>query len=65
MMQDLRSVLDWDPEFAQARSMLAMAQLEGGGVHAAMDSMRVALTLSPRNQTYLLNMAQIYMAGKS
>jgi tetratricopeptide (TPR) repeat protein len=65
MMQDLRSVLDWDPEFAQARSMLAMAQLEGGGWHAAMDSMRVALTLSPRNQTYLLNMAQIYIAGKS
>jgi tetratricopeptide (TPR) repeat protein len=65
MMQDLRSVLDWDSEFAQARSMLAMAQLEGGGVHAAMDSMRVALTLSPRNQTYLLNMAQIYMAGKN
>jgi tetratricopeptide (TPR) repeat protein len=65
MMQDLRQVLDWDPEFAQARSMLAMAQLEGGGVHAAMDSMRVALTLSPRNQIYLLNMAQIYMAGKS
>jgi tetratricopeptide (TPR) repeat protein len=65
MMQDLRSVLDWDPEFAQARSMLAMAQLEGGGSHAAVDSMRVALTLSPRNQTYLLNMAQIYMAGKS
>ena len=65
MMQDLRQVLDWDPEFAQARAMLAMAQLEGGGVHAAMDSMRVALTLSPRNQTYLLNMAQIYMAGKS
>ena len=65
MMQDLRQVLDWDAEFAQARSMLAMAQLEGGGVHAAVDSMRVALTLSPRNQTYLLNMAQIYMAGKS
>ncbi len=65
MMQDLRQVLDWDPEFAQARAMLAMAQLEGGGGHAATDSMRVALTLSPRNQTYLLNMAQIYMAGKS
>ena len=26
--------------------MLAMAQLEGGGVHAAMDSMRVALPLA-------------------
>src|SRR5277367_6703275 len=65
MMQDLRLVLDWDPEFAEARAMLAMAQLEGGGVHAAMDSMRGAIQLSPRNQSYLLNMAQIYLAGKN
>jgi tetratricopeptide (TPR) repeat protein len=65
MMQDLRLVLDWAPEFAEARSMLAMAQLEGGGVHAAMDSMRVAIQLSPRNQSYLLNMAQIYLAGQN
>ena len=65
MMQDLRLALDWDPEFAEARCMLAMAQLEGGGVHAAMDSMRAAIQLSPRNQSYLLNMAQIYMAGKN
>jgi tetratricopeptide (TPR) repeat protein len=65
MMQDLRLVLNWDPEFVEARSMLAMAQLEGGGVHGAMDSMRAAIQLSPRNQTYLLNMAQIYMAGKN
>jgi tetratricopeptide (TPR) repeat protein len=65
MMQDLHLVLDWNAEFAEARSMLAMAELEGGGVHAAMDSMRAAIQLSPRNQTYLLNMAQIYMAGKN
>jgi tetratricopeptide (TPR) repeat protein len=65
MMQDVRLVLDWDPEFAEARAMLAMAQLEGGGVHAAMDSMRGAIQLSPRNQSYLLNMAQIYLAGKN
>ncbi|HSY66638.1 MAG TPA: tetratricopeptide repeat protein [Terriglobales bacterium] len=65
MMQDLHLVLDWDPEFAAARSMLAMAQLDGGGVHAALDSMRPALQLSPRNQSYLLDMAQIYLAGKN
>ncbi len=65
MMQDLRLVLDWDPEFAEARGMLAMAQLEGGGSHAALDSMRAAILLAPRNQTYLLNLAQIYMAGKN
>jgi tetratricopeptide (TPR) repeat protein len=64
MMQDLHLVLNWDPEFAEARGMLAMAQLEGGGVHAALDSMRAAIQLSPRNQSYLLNMSQIYLAGK-
>lgn len=65
LMQDLHLVLDWAPEFAEAYSMLAMAQLEGGGVHAAMDSMRAAIQLSPRNQSYLLNMAQIYLAGQN
>ena len=64
MMQDLHLVLNWDPEFAEAYSMLAMAQLEGGGVHAAMDSMHAAIQLNPRSQNYLLNMAQIYLAGK-
>ena len=64
MMQDLRTVLDWDPEFAEAYNMLAMAQLQGGGVHAAADSMRPAIQLNPRSQTYLLNMARIYLEGK-
>ncbi|MGA8151736.1 MAG: tetratricopeptide repeat protein [Terriglobales bacterium] len=65
MMLDLHVVLDWDPEFAEAYNMLAMAQLEGGGVRAATDSLRAALQLSPRNQGYLLNMAKIYLAGKN
>jgi len=65
MQQDLHIVLDWDHEFAEAHSMLAMAQLEGGGLHAATDSMRAAIQLSPRNQGYLLNLAKIYLAGKN
>jgi tetratricopeptide (TPR) repeat protein len=64
MMQDLRLMLDWAPEFAEARAMLAMAQLEGGGTNAAMDSMRATLQLAPRDQTYVLDMAEIYLAGK-
>src|SRR5258705_10242609 len=64
MMQDLRAVLDWNPEMAEAYSMLAMARVEGGGVNSAMEAMRAAIQLSPRNEGYLLNMAQIYMAGK-
>jgi tetratricopeptide (TPR) repeat protein len=64
MMQDLRLVLNWDPEFAEARRMLAMAQLQGGGVHAATDSIRAAIQLNPRSQSYVLNLAQIYLEGK-
>jgi tetratricopeptide (TPR) repeat protein len=64
MIQDLRVVLDWSPDLAQAYNMLAMARLEGGGVNSALESMRAAIALSPRNSEYLLGLAQIYMAGK-
>jgi tetratricopeptide (TPR) repeat protein len=64
MMQDLRMVIDWDPDFASAYDMLAMARLEGGGTQSAMEAMRAAIKLNPRNENYLLNMARIYMAGK-
>jgi len=64
MIQDLRVVLDWSPDLAEAYNMLAMARLEGGGVNSALESMRAAIALSPRNNEYLLGLAQIYMAGK-
>ena len=64
MIQDLVAVVDWNPDFAEAHNMLAMGRLAGGGVHAATDSIKVAIQLSPRNQQYLLNLAQIDLAGK-
>jgi tetratricopeptide (TPR) repeat protein len=64
MMQDLRRVTDWNRDFAEAYNMLAMAQLQGGGLHAAADSMRPAIQLNPRSETYLLNLARIYLEGK-
>lgn len=64
MMQDLRAVLDWYPAFAEAYNMLGMARVEGGGINSAMEAMRTAMQLSPRNQQYMLNMALIYMAAK-
>jgi tetratricopeptide (TPR) repeat protein len=64
MIQDLRVVLDWNPELAEGYNMLAMARLDGGGVNSALESMREAIRLSPRNNEYLLGLAQIYMAGK-
>ena len=64
IMQDLRAVIDWDPEFAQAYDMLAVSRLQGGGTNSALPVMRTAIELSPRDQTYLLHLAQIYLAGK-
>ncbi len=64
MMQDLRLVLDWDPEFAEAYNLLGLARLEGGGVNAAMESMHAAIQLGPRVERYQLNMVNIYISGK-
>jgi tetratricopeptide (TPR) repeat protein len=64
MMQDLRATLDWYPEFAEAYNMLAMARLEGGGAGSAMDAIRAAIKLSPRNEQYVFSLALVYVAAK-
>jgi tetratricopeptide (TPR) repeat protein len=64
MMQDLHVVLEWKPEFAEAYFMLGWAQRSGGSLHAAMDTMPAAIRLAPRNQSYLLEMARVYLAAK-
>jgi tetratricopeptide (TPR) repeat protein len=64
MMIDLKVTLDWYPEFAEAYNMLAMARLEGGGAASAMDAMKEALALSPRNEQYVFNQGQIQEAAK-
>ena len=64
VQQNLRTVIDWYPQFAEAYHMLGMAELEGGGIHAAMETMRTAIQLAPRKQWYVYNLAEIYMAGK-
>ena len=64
MMQDLRVVLDWYPEFADAYDLMAIARTEGGGPVAAMQAERAAIQLSPRNQQYVYHMAEIYIEDK-
>jgi tetratricopeptide (TPR) repeat protein len=64
MMQDLRAVIDWYPEFAEAFNMLGMARVEGGGINSALEAQRMAISLSPRNLEYQFNLGQIYVAGK-
>jgi tetratricopeptide (TPR) repeat protein len=64
MLQDLRAVLEWYPEFADAYDLLATAHLKGGLPVAAMQPERAAIQLCPRNQQYVYNMAEIYIADK-
>jgi Flp pilus assembly protein TadD len=65
MMQDLRAVLDWYPEFAEAYNMLAMARVEGGGPNSALEAIRAAMQLSPRNEQYVYNLGVIYASAKN
>jgi len=64
MMQDLRAVLEWYPEFADAYDLMAIARMQGGSSMAAMQAERAAMQLSPRNQQYVLHLAEIYVADK-
>jgi hypothetical protein len=64
MLIDLRAVLEWYPEMANAYDLLAVARAEGGTTTEAMQAERAAMNLSPRNEVYVYHLAQIYMAGK-
>jgi hypothetical protein len=64
MMQDLKNVLDWYPEMADAYDLLAVARMEGGSSNAAMQSERAAIALNPRDQNYIFHFAEIYIADK-
>jgi tetratricopeptide (TPR) repeat protein len=64
VQQNLRAVIDWYPDFAEAFHLLGLAELEGGGLNAALDSTRRAIALSPRREWYVMNLADIYISGK-
>ncbi|HVN19660.1 MAG TPA: hypothetical protein VMU05_12825 [Dongiaceae bacterium] len=64
MMLDLRAVLDWNPEMADAYDLLAVARNSGGSTTAALQAERAAMGLSPRDEEYVFHLAQIYVTGK-
>jgi len=64
MMLDLKAVLEWNPEMADAYDLLAVARNVGGSSSSAMQSERAAMGLSPRDETYVFHLAQIYVASK-
>ena len=64
MMIDLKVTLDWYPDFAEAYNMLAMARIEGGGAASALEAIKEAIRLSPRNEQYVFNLGQINETAK-
>ena len=64
MLIDLRTVIDWNADFAEAYNMLGVARVDGGGVNSAVDAMTRAVELSPRNETYVLSLAVAQTAAK-
>lgn len=63
-MESLHIVLTEYPDFAEAYNILGWARLAGGGGNGALEAMRFAVQLSPRDESYQLRMADAYMAAK-
>ncbi len=61
---DLRVVIDWYPEFAEAHSLLGLGRIEGGGITSAAEAMQAAIRLNPRHEWYQVNLAKIYTEAK-
>jgi tetratricopeptide (TPR) repeat protein len=64
MMESLHIVINEYPDFAEAYNMLGWARLAGGGPNAAIESMKVAVQLAPRDDAYQLRLAQAYLEAK-
>lgn len=61
MTRELETAITLDPEFADSYSLLAFAQSYGGDPAKGLITMQKAVSLSPRNENYQYNLAQIYL----
>jgi len=64
-MESLQFVLDEFREFALGYNILGWARLEGGGANGAVEAMKVAVQLSPRDESYQFRLARALLAAKN
>jgi tetratricopeptide (TPR) repeat protein len=64
MTTELETSIGLDPGFADSYALLAFAQSSAGDPAKAITTMQRALAISPRNETYLFNLANIYLANR-
>ena len=63
-MESLHIVLTEYPDFAEAYNILGWARLAGGGPSGALEAMRFAVRLNPRDDSYQLRYAEAFMGAK-
>jgi tetratricopeptide (TPR) repeat protein len=64
MKKELKAAITEDPDFADAYNLLADACFYAGEYDAAIDNMKKATALSPRNEPYALSLAHYYAAAR-
>jgi tetratricopeptide (TPR) repeat protein len=61
MTKELETAIALDPDFADSYTLLAFAQAHGGDPAKGLASAQKAVSLSPRNENYQFNLAQMYL----
>jgi tetratricopeptide (TPR) repeat protein len=59
--EELKAAIALDPDFADAYMQLAYMQRRTGDISEAMANAKKAVSLSPRNQSYYFNIADLYL----
>lgn len=64
MAKELEAAISLDPGSADSYALLAFAQMTSGDSAKALSTMQKALEIDPRNQNYLYNLANLYLANR-
>jgi tetratricopeptide (TPR) repeat protein len=64
MIKHLETAIALDPNFADPYSLLAFAQMSAGNPPKGLVSMQKAVSLSPRNERYQFNLAEMYLNNR-
>lgn len=64
MTKELETSISLDPGFADSYALLAFAESASGDPAKAITTMQKALAISPRNETYLFNLANLYLTNR-
>jgi Tfp pilus assembly protein PilF len=64
MTQELETAISLDPGFADSYALLAFAQMTSSDHAKALSTMQKAVELSPRNEGYQFNLANLYLVNR-